>query len=570
MPDPFGGEELDASPFLLALLPSAMASGEPLEVDGPVSPRMFEGLDDVMRVYRSFYPDAMRAVKLEAEQSPPGPGRETTACFFSRGVDSWYSVLAERTNPGKPRLEQLVHVLGIDVMYEDEEIERRALAEVRRAAHIARLELVVAETNVRSCTDPVLDWNPMHGAGLGAIALALRPARMLTPSAYMFGELMPAGSHPMLDHRFSTERTNIVIHGDATRLEKVQQLAAWPEALAQLKVCFSGNIPGNCGDCSKCIHTMLELHVAGVEPSDAGFDRPLTPARVASTSFHPAGAGRYRETLAGLRQSPADAELAAAFELAVLRGEGHAVHDNLRAAAGGGYEGVVERAAQMVALLDAQAGAPTPAKAVGAVIGLVRALDHERGRHVYGLGTAPRGELAGELGALLAFRHEDSVALWVDRLGCVCSEWHSPAPPARPGITSAARFIGAPLRWPGDWSPATRLRTALERGAMLRAALLRGQARKAGAGEPAAGDPPAPLAYLHSQPGSGRTALYSAIHPITGDQLLTTSELEAADFGYGPATRLGYLLDQAPVTGRLGIAQRPLVSWVSRLGQVAR
>ncbi|HKR98134.1 MAG TPA: hypothetical protein VJU79_01345, partial [Candidatus Dormibacteraeota bacterium] len=255
VPSPFGGEGLDATPFLVALLPTAMTRGEPLEMDGPVSPSMFERVDDVMRVYRSFYPDSMRAVTIDAEQAPPGPAVDTTACFFSRGVDSWYSVLAERKNPSEPRLEQLVYVLGIDVMYEDQETERRALAEVRRAAEIAQLELVIAETNLRTQTDRVLDWNPMHGAGLGAVALALRPSRMLTPSAYAFGELMPAGSHFALDHRFSTERTTIEVHGEATRLEKVLALAEWPEALAALKVCFYGNMPGNCGDCSKCIHT---------------------------------------------------------------------------------------------------------------------------------------------------------------------------------------------------------------------------------------------------------------------------------------------------------------------------
>jgi hypothetical protein len=66
-----------------------------------------------------------------------------------------------------------------------------------------------------------------------------------------------------------------------------------------------------------------------------------------------------------------------------------------------------------------------------------------------------------------------------------------------------------------------------------------------------------------------RLPLFSAVHPITGDQLLTTDRLEAADLGYGDAELLGYLDPSAPVTGRLGTERRD-VPWGSHLGRRVR
>jgi hypothetical protein len=56
---------------------------------------------------------------------------------------------------------------------------------------------------------------------------------------------------------------------------------------------------------------------------------------------------------------------------------------------------------------------------------------------------------------------------------------------------------------------------------------------------------------------------------VTGDQLLTTERLEAADLGYGEPVLLGYVDPQAPVTGRLGTERRD-VPWASHLGRRTR
>jgi hypothetical protein len=68
------------------------------------------------------------------------------------------------------------------------------------------------------------------------------------------------------------------------------------------------------------------------------------------------------------------------------------------------------------------------------------------------------------------------------------------------------------------------------------------------------------------EPGADRHPLFSAIHPVTADQLVTRDPSEARELGYGPAHMLGYALAIAPVTGML---RRPRASipWGSRFGE---
>jgi len=63
--------------------------------------------------------------------------------------------------------------------------------------------------------------------------------------------------------------------------------------------------------------------------------------------------------------------------------------------------------------------------------------------------------------------------------------------------------------------------------------------------------------------------LYSSHHPVTGDQLLSSSEWEGSDMGYVGTQLLGWLEPGAPITGGVE-ADRPPLPWASRLGRTAR
>jgi hypothetical protein len=75
------------------------------------------------------------------------------------------------------------------------------------------------------------------------------------------------------------------------RLEKVRRIAEWPEALAALRVCLMFDIPAhgfpNCGQCYKCVRTMLELLLCGALNRASTFPgRDVTREMILGLSVH--------------------------------------------------------------------------------------------------------------------------------------------------------------------------------------------------------------------------------------------------------------------------------------------
>lgn len=78
-------------------------------------------------------------------------------------------------------------------------------------------------------------------------------------------ELWADGSHPLTDPLWSIEATAIVRHGrDAKRWQKLAVLAEVPGALDILRVCWQDH-RYNCGQCEKCLRTMVLLRILGLE-----------------------------------------------------------------------------------------------------------------------------------------------------------------------------------------------------------------------------------------------------------------------------------------------------------------
>ncbi len=143
--------------------------------------------------------------------------------------------------------------------------------------------------------------------------------------------------------------------------------------------------------------------------------------------------------------------------------------------------------------------------------------------------------------------------VWLSDDGRLLTDRYEPVA-VRPHPAKAVRWTLAPLRW-RDMAPLPEL---------LRATAL----RSARAISTANGPVPArgePVGYLSSDGGLGRLPLWSAVHPVTGDQLLSVDERDAGQLGYGQPVRLGYLEPVAPVSGKLG-SGRPFIPWAARFG----
>jgi hypothetical protein len=192
-------------------------------------------------------------------------------------------------------------------------------------------------------------------------------------------------------------------------------------------------------------------------------------------------------------------------------------------------------------------------------LGLVRAIDRVRGRHVYGVGRVPPGEVVGELGSLPRDQTAGLEPVYLTEAGHLVTGDRATGGRSANRLRTGARWILAPLAWRG---------TPIGRRERARAAAARG-ARLLRERRTDSGLPLARVASIHVHPTPGRLPLVSALHPVTGDQLLTTERLEAADLGYGEPELLGYVDADAPVTGRLGTHRRD-VPWASHLGRRVR
>lgn len=556
VPLELAGDPVDASPFLPLCLLSAMRTGSDLVVDAAASPRLVRGLTRARELYRAWSPPLHESDIRVAELREVAPRGEELACFFSRGVDSTYSAAVPRQYPGE--LTRLIFIEGFAPEHDDEV----GAEEVRRAgiaAHRIGLPLSVVSTNFYELAARTIGNADDHtAAGLAVAALALGGgiAEVLVPSSDSTQTLGPFGSNPALDPLFATEAVGLEY--DSPALGRVQK-GLWiarerPDLLAQLKVCFE-NRPDNCGRCPKCVLTMATLVAAGKLGEADQFPAELSPAAVAH--LH-ARSVQPRVEMAELMRA-----LATAGEVELL-----GLVRDLMARPQRPYPGTPPRddtpdfRARHSQLLTAAVrdGLPWPPErdiAMPPGAGLVRVLDRRRARHVYGIGHVPEGELVEELGRVPLHAAEGLEPLWVTSGGRLTTAAGEAGDP-KPRVAGTARFVLAPLAWRDIDEPAgKRVRASLERLARLR-----GRRAEPGARVGVVG-------HLHRHPADGRLPLYSAVHPVTGDQLLTTNAAEPGDMGYGPGRLLGYVDGDTPLTGRLH-ADRPLIPWASRFGQRVR
>ncbi len=123
-----------------------------------------------------------------------------------------------------------------------------------------------------------------QGSVLASVGLLLGFHRVYVPSAFSYTQLIPLGSHPLIDPLWSNDCPEIIHDGcEARRTEKIEKICESESALANLRVCFQDmNI--NCGKCEKCLRTMIPLKLLGV--SDAPFP-PLPTAGIIRKSHIP-------------------------------------------------------------------------------------------------------------------------------------------------------------------------------------------------------------------------------------------------------------------------------------------
>jgi len=271
----------DLDPFAVALLLLAMQNGESLCIRGSISRKLAAGLEHYQEIYRSWYPDRFKriAVVPDSLRDDPPPLDRGEGCAFSGGVDSFHTLLQLRG-----RLTHTLFMAGFDMPLNLTE----SLAELTQSYSLfmkeMNLKFIVGSTNVRAFVNSV-DWTNAHGPALGASALFFRKSFgcFHIPSSYESSRYPAWGTHPELDPLLSTESLQFRHHGaDADRVKKLETVTRFPASFERLRVCWIQSIGlRNCGECEKCIRTMIALDLLGALPNYTTFPTgSLTRARI--------------------------------------------------------------------------------------------------------------------------------------------------------------------------------------------------------------------------------------------------------------------------------------------------
>jgi hypothetical protein len=315
------------NPFLTSILPVAARARADLHVDGEVSPELLENFKQIDRIWNHWYGlklGAAGGVSVEPEKEVPAPG---VACFFSGGVDSFYSVNKNlEREKGENRITHLLYVRGFDVDLDDHDLDALVTGHLSRAGDEIGLPLILASTNLRQLTDRSTRWGRLqHGAALAGVAHCLSGilGTVLVPSTHTYQHVFPWGTHPLLDPLWSDEFISFVTDGcEATRSAKIErQIIGSDIALRHLRVCHRNrDLAYNCGRCEKCIRTKIVLKLAGVLERCATFDHVLDLEQVRSIRIKlRVTEGFVRETLAELRRRDTEHDLQQALRTVLSR-----------------------------------------------------------------------------------------------------------------------------------------------------------------------------------------------------------------------------------------------------------
>jgi len=265
-----------ADAFVAASLTPALWAGERrIAVDEEVCPDLLENLEIVRRLFQHWFNVGSGAARIEAAPRRRAVQRATpgrAAFFLSGGIDSLAALLANRSRvaAGHPlSITDAILVYGLEIEHDQPfGYVRDAMASI---ANEAGVTLIPVSSNVRALNPDWTFWYTAYmGPALCAVAHALgaRIANATIGADYDVPNLAPHGSHPLVEPNFSSHAVRMRYHGlTMSRLDKVRLVASWPPGLAHLRVCNRPEIyePGrlNCGECEKCVRTMLELLAAG-------------------------------------------------------------------------------------------------------------------------------------------------------------------------------------------------------------------------------------------------------------------------------------------------------------------
>ena len=287
-PEPF---VLDG--FVNAIIFYAMASGQDVVVDGPMTRSALLNLAAFQEAWSCWKPDIYRPIKIApssiADDTPRGQAQ--TIAAFSGGADAIFSVLRHAGDQYAISSAMLVH--GFDVPTNRPDVFNSLVERVRPLLDHLALRPRIVRTNLAE-----LRLQKWHDSFLAQLSCCLHNYSHefqygLTGGGEPYNALkLPWGQNPCTDYLLSRNGFAIVHDGAGfSRTEKIELIARDPIATKAVKVCWEADDRSkNCGVCEKCVLTKLNFKAVGID-NPSCFDNGLTPDQIRLT---PLGNEIYR------------------------------------------------------------------------------------------------------------------------------------------------------------------------------------------------------------------------------------------------------------------------------------
>ncbi len=286
--------------FVIAALLKSMEDQASLRVHGPVSSSLLDNLEEYQLIFNTWFPDKYQQIEITAESEVEEEQvNKDLILSFSGGVDGAFSALNHVLRQGpvkrkRRKIGAILYIEGFDVNI-DYDLQCKNVVDRNRQLFEGKYDLsfLNVRTNLKYLLSIKRFWIS-HACVIASASSLFRKSwgGCLVGSSHSYRHLSPWGSHPLTDRLLSSR--SFEIHHDVvfTRIEKLQALSVWPEALQNLKVCWEGQYKfdsspdTNCCVCDKCIRTMLAFKALGQEiPSS--FPEPLTPEKVQGLKYKP-------------------------------------------------------------------------------------------------------------------------------------------------------------------------------------------------------------------------------------------------------------------------------------------
>jgi len=316
------------------ILPCMKAGGGHLIAEGEISQRFVSALSTIQDIYCMWDPSLHRTeIKNVIPVRRSSSTENRVGTFFSGGVDSFYTFFKHQEE-----ITDLIFVHGLDIRINDTTLREKISKKIREVASKVGKNLIEIETNIKELLNPYVAWGPLgHGAALAAIGHLLFPTfrRIFIPATHTYADLFPWGSHPVLDHLWSSESLEFLHDGcEVTRVGKVSLISRYEIVLKSLRVCWENpNSSYNCGRCEKCLRTMIALKLNNALSRCTTFDEELDVKHILKIIPNNESTHAFiRENLDALEKYQGDEELGKALQRVLNRPQWpHKINRRLRA-----------------------------------------------------------------------------------------------------------------------------------------------------------------------------------------------------------------------------------------------